>query len=310
MMPRRVRTRLFASALVVLIFMAACTGRPAVPRTGHPGRAPITVASFGFTESEILAELYAQALRAKAYPVRLLLDAGTRELLEPALAEGLVDLIPEYSGSAVSFLTLGARHPTPDVATTHQALVEAAASQGAVALASAAAQDANAIVVTRATAERYGLVAVSDLTAAASRLVFGGPPECPQRPLCLLGLNRVYGLSFKRFVPLDPGGPLTLQALRSGGIDVAVLFTTDPAIPTNDLVVLADDGALQPAESVTPLMRRAVITKYGAGVIEAVDAVSSRLTTAELQGLIGRVSLDGRPPHLVAAEWLQAQGLA
>jgi osmoprotectant transport system substrate-binding protein len=269
----------------------------------------IRIASFDFTESEILAQLYGQALRANGYPVRLLLDAGTRELIQPALANGLVDLVPEYSGSALSFLTLGANRGSPEVELTHQQLIEALAGTSSEALAAAPAQDANAIVVTEATAARYDLTTISDLIMSAPELVFGGPPECPQRQLCLLGLKHTYGLRFKRFVPLDTGGQLTLQALRSGGIDVALLFTTDPAIEAEHMVVLTDDAGLQPAENVTPLVRRAAVARFGPALADTVDAVSAALTTTELRSLIGRVSLDGLPVGKVAAAWLKGHGL-
>jgi osmoprotectant transport system substrate-binding protein len=297
-------------ALGLTLVLVACTGGPAAAPGATQGRQAITIASFDFAESEILAQLYAQALHAKGYPVRVLPNAGTRELLQPALAAGLIDLLPEYAGSALSFLTLGTDRPGPSVDRTHQALTHVLATNGVEALTPAPAQDANAIVVTKATADLYGLSTVSDLTAVASQLVFGGPHECPIRPFCLLGLQSVYHLSFKQFAPLDTGGPLTLQALRSGEIQVALLFTTDPAIVAEHLVVLVDDKELQPAENVIPVVRQAILSRYGASFAEAVDAVSARLTTSELQTLIGRVSLDGQAARLVAAGWLEDQGLA
>jgi osmoprotectant transport system substrate-binding protein len=155
------------------------------------------------------------------------------------------------------------------------------------------AQDANAIVVTAATAARYGLRSIADLARAAPGLVFGGPPECPGRAYCLQGLKRAYGLHFKAFIPLDAGGPLTRQALEAGYIDVALLFTTDPDIPARHLVVLADDRGLQPAENITPLLNR----------------VSAFLDTETLRALDARVELAGQNPRLVAGSWLRAHGL-
>ena len=303
--------RIAGRALVGLaLVLAGCTGG-AAPSGGSPAaEGPITVASFDFVESEVLAQIYGQALEAKGYPVRLVSDAGTRELVVPALAEGLVDVVPEYSGSALSFLTLGARHASPSVEVTHQALIEALASSGAMALTPAPAQDANAIVVSQATAARYALGTISDLANVASKLTFGGPPECRERPLCLQGLAKVYGLTFGQFVPLDTGGPLTLQALRGGDIDVALLFTTDPAIAADHLAVLADNLGLQPAENVTPIVRQAVLSRYGSGVADAINAVSARLTTQGLQALIGQVTLAGQPARVAAARWLEGQGLS
>ena len=176
---------------------------------------------------------------------------------------GLVQLVPEYAGSALEFFSLGRLSATSDAAAANRALAGSVAGRGLVAARPAPAQDANAIVVTAATAARYGLRSIADLARAAPRLVFGGPPECPERAYCLPGLQRAYGLRFKAFIPLDAGGPLTLQALEAGNIGVALLFTTDPAIPARHLVILADDRGLQPAENITPLVRRDVIVRYG-----------------------------------------------
>jgi osmoprotectant transport system substrate-binding protein len=291
----------------LLLLFTACTASTVAP----PPRSTsvIRVAAFGFTESEILAELYSQALEAKGYPTGPVVQGGPRELVQPALAEGLIDLVPEYAGSALSFLTLGAVGGSANVTDTHDALALVVAPLNIVALKPALAQDSNAIVVTQTTADRFGLRDISDLTSVGARLVFGGPPECAQRRLCLAGLESVYGIEFREFIPLDTGGPLTLQALRSGSIDVALLFTTDPAIVSEGLVVLTDDRGLQPSEHVTPLVRRQVLSTYGDGVIRTLDAVSSLLTTSNLRAMIGQVA-GGRPVHEVAASWLHDRGLA
>ena len=127
--------------------------------------------------------------------------------------DGLVQLVPEYAGSALQFFSLGRLSATPDAAAANKALAASVAGRGLVAARPAPAQDANAIVVTAATAARYRLRSIADLARVAPRLMFGGPPECPGRAYCLRGLKRVYGLRFKAFTPLDAGGPLTLQAL-------------------------------------------------------------------------------------------------
>ena len=304
------RTRIRRSAprvFSLVVLLAACTESTSAPPPRQPDA--IRVAAFSFTESEILAELYSQALRAKGYPTGPVVQGGPRELIQPALAEGLLDVVPEYAGSALSFLTLGTVGGSANVTDTHDALTLVVTPLNIVALEPAPAQDSNAIVVTQATADRFGLRDISDLTSVGARLVFGGPPECEQRRLCLAGLESVYGIEFREFIPLDTGGPLTLQALRSGGIDVALLFTTDPAIVSEDLVVLTDDRGLQPSENVTPLLRREVLATHGEGVVRTLDAVSALLTTADLRSLIGEVA-GGRAASAVAASWLQDHGLA
>jgi osmoprotectant transport system substrate-binding protein len=135
------------------------------------------------------------------------------------------------------------------------------------------------------------------------------PPECPERVYCLLGLRQVYRLRFRVFIPLDAGGPLTLQALEAGDIGVALLFSTDPAIMADHLMVLADNRGLQPAENVIPLVRRDAVARYGPRLLEALDTVSARLTTGSLRALDAQVELRGQDPRLVTESWLRAHGL-
>jgi osmoprotectant transport system substrate-binding protein len=308
------RTVLLAACYALAVLCAACSspgGRSSpghATAAGHRGRA-ITVGSFDFPESALLAYIYADALTAKGFTVRVLPDLGTRELVDPALMNGLIQIVPEYSGSALDFMSLGRRPATSNVAATYISLAHAAQRHGLVAARPAAAQDANAIVVTAATAGRYHLRSLTDLAGAARGLVFGGPPECQERADCLLGLERTYGLRFKAFVPTDTGGPLTLQALDSGQIGVGLLFTTDPSIQTQHLVILTDNRALQPAENVVPLIRRSTVERYGPRLLAALNAVSGRLSTTELRDLDARVEFRGQTPRSVAGGWLRAQAL-
>ena len=300
--------KLLTIALVVAA-LASCTSasdEATSPTTAADPR--VTVGSFDFAESELLAELYSQALEGGGFTVRREFGLGPREFVAPALARGLVDLVPEYAGTAVQFLTLGSVQPGPDEAETHRALVRALDSTPLTALEPAPAQDANAFVVSRATAERLGLRSLSDVAPVAAQLTFGGPTECSSRPYCLLGLERVYGLRFKEVVSLDAGGPLTRQALQTGVVDMALLFTTDSAIGFGDFVALEDDRHLQPAENVTPLVRSEVVEKVGAGLVERVNAVSAELTTEELRGLNLQVE-DGSAVSDVASAWLRFKGL-
>ena len=124
-----------------------------------------------------------------------------------------------------------------------------------------------------------------------------------------VGLQRAYGLRFKSFVPLDAGGPLTLQALEAGNIDVALLFSTDPSISARHLVVLADDRRLQPAENITPLVSKDAVARYGAGLMAVLNTVSARLDSASLRALNAQVEDTGRASRQVADSWLRAHEL-
>jgi len=300
-----------ALGLAATLLAGAC-GAPPGPQV--PDRPPprsddaVVVTSFDFPESAMVGELYAQALEADGVPVRRELLLGPRELVEPALEQGQVDVVPEYLGSALAYL--GGEVPAPaDLPVTEQRLARAFDERGIRLLEPAPAEDQNAVVVLDNTALLHGLRRTSDLADVASAFSFGGPPECPSRPFCLQGLRRVYGLRFKQFVPLDSGGPLTVGALRDQSIDVGLLFSTDPRLQDSDLVPLEDDRGLQPDENIVPAVRASVLARWGDRLRRPLDAVSAGLTTEELRGLNGRVLLDGERPGRVAADWLRARDL-
>lgn len=300
-------TRIVGALLLFVLLLTGCTGGGGAPAP----TAGIRVASFDFAESRLLAQVYAQALRRGGYPVAPLLGLGPREIVAPALEQGFADLVPEYSGSALRFLT-GA--PPPSSAgpgqglEQHRALRAALAGRGLTALTPAPGQDQNAVVVSRPTAERLGLRAVSDLGPVADRLSFGGPPECPERPLCLRGLQDRYGLQFRSFVPFT-SRPATAEALLAGQLDVGVLETVDPYLAGGLLVLLEDDLDLQPAENVVPVVRAAVLREHGPGLARLLDAVSATLTTPAMVELNRQVALEGRPLDQVAAGWVERHRL-
>ena len=149
---------------------------------------------------------------------------------------------------------------------------------------------------------------VTDAVRVFNFLVLGGPPECPSREFCLIGLEGVYGLDFAEFKPLDVGGPLTVAALVGGEIDVALLFTSDGVIAAKGFVLLEDDLSLQPAENLVPILRQEIVDAYGSDLIDLLDTVSARITTAELSELNKRYSLDAEDADALAAEWLAANG--
>jgi osmoprotectant transport system substrate-binding protein len=292
--------------LPFFLLLAAC-GPPRGARTTVLDDDAITVASFNFAESVLLAELYGQALRSAGFRVELAPDLGAREFVQPALQKGLVELVPEYAGSALEFVA-GDGSASADERATHRALARAMASRGLTVLAASPAQDRNGIVVTSETATRFDLHTVSDLRPVAPQMAFGGPPECPERPLCLGGLVSLYGLRFDSFVPLDEGGALTVAALQAGQVQAALLFTSDGQIDAHGFVLLKDDRHLQPAENVTPIIRTDVLARFGPQVGDVTNDVSAALTTDELQRLNRDVAAGGAPAA-VAAAWLAEHGL-
>ena len=265
----------------------------------------IVVASFNFGESLILGEIYAQVLEDRGYPVERSLGLGSREVVKPALESGEIGLVPEYTGSLGNFLGV---IPSADEQSTWQAVKDAFEPNGVTLLGYAPAQDKNGFVVTGDTAASHGLGKVSDLAPVASGLVFGGPPECPERLNCLPGLESVYGLTFAEFKALDVGGPLTVAALEAGDIDVGVLFTTDGVIAAKGFVLLDDDQGLNPAENIVPAVRLDIVDAYGDDLVELLDEVSAAITTPELTEMNRRAGIDQDDPADIASEWLSDKG--
>jgi osmoprotectant transport system substrate-binding protein len=294
-------------ALVAALGTTACSGSGDSDADEARDDDQIVVGSFDFAESKLLAALYGNALARHGYDVGFRLGIGPREIVDPALHQGLVDVVPEYAGTAAQFLGVSDRVSPTDDAEAHARLRAAARRIGVVALAPSPAQDANAFVVRRSTARRHRLRDLSDLARVAPDLVFGGPPECPERPLCLVGLQDVYGIEFGNVVALDVGGPLTVQSLETGDIDVGLLFTSDPVLREAGFVALRDDRRLQPAENVTPLVRTEFEPRFGPDAVDALDAVSSRLTTIELRRLNAQVAADPDDLHVIATRWVDAK---
>jgi osmoprotectant transport system substrate-binding protein len=277
---------------------------PATPSSERP----VVVTSFDFTESRILASIYAQALERAGIPVRREDDLGPRELVAPALQQGLVDVVPEYVGTALASVAPGARVDVSDLRAVRAALADAMAPAGLRALDAAPAQNQNGLVVTRATADRLHLTTISDLAAVATGLTLAGPPECPERPYCLQGLSSRYGLRFATFAPFATEDE-RFTALEEGLADVAVLFTTDADLATPDLVVLQDDRRLQPAENVVPIVSDAVLSRYGNRLVATLDAVSAQLTSGDLTFLNWRVAVGHKDIDAEARGWLDRHAL-
>ncbi len=296
--------------VLALLVLASCSpgGRAGTGRA-VTGADTVVVASFNFPESVLLAEIYGQALEGAGVPVSRRHEVGPRELMEPALEQGLVDVVPEYLGSALAYLDPGALAATLDAGGIRDRLGEILAGRGVEVLRHAPAENQNGIVVTPETAARLDLDAVSDLGPHAAGLDFGGPRECRERPFCLVGLQERYGLAFARFVPLDSAGAQTRAALASGEVDVGLLFTTDGHLARGDFVLLADDRGLQPDENVVPLVRREAAERWGDVLVQRLDAVSAALTTEVLAGLNAEVGIERESPADVAADWLDDEGL-
>ncbi len=270
-----------------------------------PSPDEVRVAAFNFPESELLAEIYAQALEERGVPVRRLGSVGSREVVAPALELGLIDVVPEYAGTMLSFVSLGANEPTFDSEATIDQLRETLGPRGLIVLDPANAQNKNTFVVTRAFAAENDLRQLSDLAAIADTLTFGGPSECSERLFCLIGLRDVYGIEFADVVPLR-NSPVVAESLRFGEIDVGLMFTTDAEMVDTDLTALLDDRGLQPAENVVPVVRWTTLTQWSPDVLDALNDVSSRLETSDLALLNMRAQAPDADIAELARLWLES----
>jgi osmoprotectant transport system substrate-binding protein len=295
-----------ATALAATLAVSACGGSddPLAedPPAGGSGDT-ITVGSANFPESQLLAEIYAQALEAEGVTVQRQHDLGSREKYMDGLKDGSIDLIPEYTGVLLQFFDKEA----PEVESEEvYAALPAALPENLTVLDKAEAEDKDAIVVTRETADKWSLKSIDDLVPHCGEVVFGGPPEILERADGIPGIKETYNCTFKSFSALEPGA-ITTKALLDGTVQAADIFTTDAAIEANDLVVLEDPKNNFAAQNVVPLINK---DKASDTVKETLNAVSAKLDTETLLDLNARLNAPDKPEYAdVAKEWLGEIGL-
>lgn len=267
----------------------------------------ITVASFNFTESTILAEMYAQALEDARYPVERQLNLGSREVINPELFSGAIDLLPEYVGSA---LTVGfGGEATSDLDESLSALRDAYASEGVQVLEPAPGEDKNVYVVTGQFAEDNDVETISDLGELDQELTLAGPPECESRDTCYLGLTEgPYMLDNLQFEGVAEGA-VRISSLENGDVEVATLFSTQPVINERGFVPLEDDQGLTAVENIVPVVSDEIVEAYGDDLVATINAVTELVTTDALLDLNGRVELNAEDPADVATAFLEENGI-
>ena len=298
-------TALSAASVVAALALSGCATGDQALSGGDAGGSPgeeIIIGSADFSESQLIATIYSLALQDAGVEVKEQFNIGSREVYIAALQDGSIDLIPEYSGALL-------KHFDPESkASTSEDVVDELADalpEGIEMYDISEAQDKDILAVTEDTATQYDLETISDLEPVASELILGGPAEWVTRVNGVVGLRDVYGLEFKEFVSLDAGGPLTMTALLNGQIQVADVFSTDPALTANNLVALEDDKSLFAAENIVPVIASA---KSSDTVQETLDAVSAALTTDALIEMNGKAA-EGTSLGEIAREWLDSAGL-
>jgi osmoprotectant transport system substrate-binding protein len=296
-----------ATALAATLAVSACGGGSDPlsedTSTGAGSSESITIGSANFPESQLLAEIYAQTLEAKGVSVTRKFDLGSREKYMDGLKDGSIDLIPEYTGTLLQFLNKDAKEVKPDEVYT---ALQGTLPDNLTVLDKAEAEDKDAIVVTKATADKWKLKSIEDLVPHCGEVTFGGPPEIQQRPDGIPGFQATYGCTFKGFSALEPGA-ITLKALLDDTVQAADIFTTDSAIEANNLVVLDDPKNNFAAQNVVPLINK---EKASSTVKEALNAVSGKLDTKALLELNAALNAPDKPEYAdVAKDWLSKAGI-
>lgn len=261
----------------------------------------VIIGSADFPESQLLGTIYAGALEAQHIKVEKKLNIGSREVYMPALLDGSITVIPEYSGALLSYLdSQNTAHSPEEVADS----LAKKLPDNIKMLNISPAQDSDVLAVTKETADKYNLKSIDDLKPIAANLILGGPAEWKIRHEGVAGLREVYGLNFAEFKVLDVAGPLTLTALKNNQIQVADLTSTTPAMKKDNLVALEDPKNLFAAQNIVPIIAASTLNS----TIEAtLNKVSAKLTTVDLISMneqLGEfISVDE-----VANQWLEKHG--
>jgi osmoprotectant transport system substrate-binding protein len=279
-----------------------------IQRNDQNSQVKLTIGSKNFTEQKVLGEIYAQALAAAGYDVSTELNLGDEKTALKALEQGEISAYPEYTGTALlSFFGFQADELPKDGLKAFAEAAKGFKEKNLTALPPTPFVSSNEVAVTKETADELGLSKISDLEGKSQDLTLYGSPECRQRLDCLLGLQRVYGLDFKKFTPIDLA--LRHEVLSKGQADVSIVFTTDPQIKREGFVLLEDDKGMFPPYNSTLVVRDEVIDEAGPDLEKVVEQVNKGLTDEVMQELNARVDLDKKTPEQVAGEYLSESGL-
>jgi len=288
-------------ATIAMLALAGCAGGDPLAADEPTGddSGSITIGSADFSESQLVATIYSQALQDAGVDVTERLNIGTREVYIAAVQDGSIDLVPDYAGSLLKHLNADS-----ESATTEEVLaeLETALPEDLVMGEASDAQNKGVIVVRSETADEFDLSSVADLAEYNDQFSLGTNPEYMERWTGAIGMEELYGVKFADNAMLDAGGPLTMSAITSGQVDVAYLFSTDPGITANDLVVLEDEKAVFGTENILPILRSDVASD---AVLEVLNAVSAALTTAHLIEM-NTEAATGKALSDIASEWLAA----
>jgi osmoprotectant transport system substrate-binding protein len=284
------------------------SGGGKIEKNDANAKVQLTIGSKNFTEQKVLGEIYAQGLEAAGYTVSKDLNLGDEKTALAALKSDEISAYPEYTGTALlSFFGKKANELPKDPQAAYEEVKKDFAADGLTAFPPTPFTSSNEVAVTKATADKLGLKNISDLSGKSQDLTLYGSPECRQRLDCLLGLQQVYGLRFKKFTPVDIAQ--RHDVLTSGRADVSIVFTTDPQIQRENEVLLEDDKGMFPPYNSTLVTKQATADKAGADLPKTIGLIQEQLTDENMQELNARVDLDKKDPAEVAKEYLTETGL-
>jgi len=305
------RILLTGATAVAAFALAACgaNNNPTAPPAGGGGGSTgsaggggsITVGSADFSESQVLGEIYAGAIKAKGVSVTTKPNIGSRDVYIKALQDGSIDIVPEYTGSLLTFLKGTAPSQEPDAVYT---ALKSTLPADLVVLDKSTAEDKNSMVVTKDTQAKYSLKSIADLAAHQADITVAAPPEFQTRQQGLVGLKSEYSFTPANFLPLK--GAAIVNALKNGQAQAANIFSTDPSIPANGFVTLEDPKLLFGSDNVVPLLRK---DKVNDTITAALNAVSAKIDTATLTDLVKQVDVDKKDASAVAKDFLSKNGL-
>lgn len=304
-------------AVALALLLTGCSTGPSLENQSAVTAAPgdsrhLTIGSAGFTESDLLAQMYALLLNQAGYRTSLLTVAN-RELYEPALESGQIDVVPEYAATFADWLnakTNGADAApvgSPDLDATMTALRRLAAPRGLTVLDAGRAVDQNAFAVSVSYAREHGLRTLSDLGASGLRVRLAAGDECVQRPYCEPGLKKTHGIDITGVDPKGVGTTQAKRAVQSGQDQMVLTTTTDATLSDFGLVLLTDDKHLQNADYIVPVVNRS--RAGGEGVTKALGKLNTVLTTADLASMNQQVDSWRRLAKDVARTYLADKGL-
>ncbi|WP_449279160.1 ABC transporter substrate-binding protein [Leucobacter sp. GX0328] len=290
------------SAAALALALSACGSSNPLDETAAPEASSdsgtIVVGSQAYYSNEIIAEIYAQALENDGKTVERKFNIGQRDAYMPDVESGAIGLFPEYTGNLLEFLEGETSSTSPEDVYTE---LQQALPEGLVALDYAEASDQDTYTVLKSFADEHGLASIADLAQVDEPLTVGAAPEFEQRPYGPAAAKQAYGVD----LAFSATGPTTLEALQGGVVQVADIYSADPAFESGELVALDDPKQLILSSNVVPIASAQVADE----ISETINAVSAKLTTEELVKMNVRSTADKQQPAEIAKAWIEANGL-